>query len=96
METELKNQLKDYVLQQLGIDYIPPAPYHPHSNRKLGVFHKHLKPILKKLCENDTDNWDQYLNQVFTSYCITPHFTTGETPFSSSMGQTPIFPNTIC
>ena len=30
--TEFKNQLMDQVLQQLGIDHIFSAPYHPQSN----------------------------------------------------------------
>ena len=38
----------DQVLQQLGIDRIFSAPYHPQSNGKLEVFHKYLKPTLKK------------------------------------------------
>ena len=41
----------DQVLQQLGIDRIFSAPYHPQGNGKLEVFHKYLKPTLKKLCE---------------------------------------------
>ena len=51
--TEFKNNLMDQVLQQLGIDRIFSAPYHPQSNGKLEVFHKYLKPTLKKLCEKD-------------------------------------------
>ena len=46
--TEFKNSLMDQVLQQLGIDRIFSAPYHPQSNGKLEVFHKYLKPTLKK------------------------------------------------
>ena len=41
----------DQVLQQLSIDHIFSAPYHPQSNVKLEVFHKYLKPTLKKLCK---------------------------------------------
>ena len=44
---ECKNSLMDQVLQQLGIDRIFSAPYHPQSNGKLEVFHKYLKPMLK-------------------------------------------------
>ena len=69
------------VLQQLGIDRIFSAPYHPQSNGKLEVFHKYLKPTLKKLCEKDPANWDKYLNQVLASYRITPNLATVETPF---------------
>ena len=42
--TEFKNSLMDQVLQQLGIDRIFSAPYHPQSNGKLEVFHKYLNP----------------------------------------------------
>ena len=51
--TEFKNQLMDHILQQLGIDHIFSAPYHSQSNGKLEVFHKYLKPTLKKLCVKD-------------------------------------------
>ena len=69
--TEFKNSLMDQVLQQLGIDRIFSAPYHPQSNGKPEVFQKYLKPTLKKLCEKDPANWDKYLNQpVATCYCI--------------------------
>ena len=65
--TEFKNSLMDQVLQQLGIDRIFSAPYHPHTYGKLEVFHKCLKPTLKKLCEKDPANWDKYLKQVQAS-----------------------------
>ena len=57
----------DQVLQQLGIDRIFSVPYHLQRNGKLEVFHKYLKPTLKKLCEKDLANWDRYLNQVLAS-----------------------------
>ena len=81
METEFKNSLMDQVLQQLRVDRIFSSPYHPHSNGKLEVFHKYLKPTLKMLCEKDPSNWDKYLNQVLTSYRVTPNLATAETPF---------------
>ena len=65
---ELENHLMDQVLQQLGIDHIFSAPYHPQSNGKLEVFHKYLKPTLKKLCKKYPSNWDKYINQVLASY----------------------------
>ena len=86
--TEFKNGLMDQVLQQLGIDRIFSAPYHPQSNGKLEVFHKYLKPTLKKLCEKDPTNWDKYLNQVLASYRITPNLVTAESPFFWYMAET--------
>ena len=90
--TKFKNNLMDQVLQQLGIDRIFSAPYHPQSNGKLEVFHKYLKPTLKKLCEKDPVNWDKYINQELTSYRIMPNLATTESPFFLVYGRDPNLP----
>ena len=90
--TEFKNTLMDWVLKQLGIERIFSALYHPQSNGKLEVFHKYLKPTLKKLCEKDSSNWDKYINQVLTSYRVTPYLATAETPFFLVYGRDPNLP----
>ena len=82
----------NHVLQQLGIDRIFSAPYHPQSNDKLEVFHKLPETMLKKLCEKDPMNWDKYLNQVFASYRITLNLATVETPFFLVYGRDPNLP----
>ena len=87
--TEIKNNLMDQVLKQLGIEQIFLAPYHPQSNGKLEVFHKYLKPTLKKLCEKEPSNWDQYLNQVLASYRVTPNLATADIPFFLAYGRDP-------
>ena len=81
MERNSKITLWTRYCNNLEIDRIFSAPYHPQSNGKLKVFHKYLKPILKKLCERDPTNWDKYLNQVLASYRITPNLAMAETPF---------------
>ena len=90
--TEFKNNLMDQVLQQLGIDRIFSAPYHPQSNGKLEVFHKYLKPTLKELCEKDPANCNKYINQVLTSYRITPNLATAESPFFLVYSRDPNLP----
>ena len=90
--TEFKNSLMDQVLQLLGIDRIFSAPYHPQSSGKLEVFHKYLKPTLKKLCEKDPTNWDKYLNQVLASHRITPNLVTAEWLFFLVYGRNPNLP----
>ena len=91
-DTEFKNNLTNQVLKQLGIEWIFSAPYHPQCNGKLEVFHKYLKPTLKKLCEKDPSNWDQYLNQVLASYRVTPNLATAEMPFFLVHGRDPNLP----
>ena len=78
---QFKNTRMDQVLKQLGTERIFSAPYHPQSNGKLEIFHKYIKPTLKKLGERDPSNWDKYINQVLASYRVTPNLTTAETPF---------------
>ena len=90
--TEFKNHPKDWVLQKLSIDCIFSAPYHLQSSGELEVFHKYLKPTLKKLCEKDTSNWDKYINQVLTSYRVIPNIATTETPFFLIYGRDPNLP----
>ena len=82
----------DNVLQQLGIDCIFSTPYHPQSSGKLDVFHKYLKPTLKKLYEKDPDNWDKYINQTLASHHVTPYLVTTETPFFLLCGRDPNLP----
>ena len=94
--TEFKNQLMDHVLQQLSIDHTFSAPYHPQSNGKLEVFHEYLKPTLKKLWEKDPTNWDKYLNQVLTSYRLTPNLATAETLFFLVYSRDPNLPPHQC
>ena len=89
---EFKNNLMKQALQQLGIDRIFSAPYHPQSNGRLEVVHKYLKPTLKKLCEKDPTNWDKYLNQVLASYRITPNLAMAESPFFLVYGRDPNLP----
>ena len=82
----------DQVLKQLGIERIFSAPYHPQSNSKLEVSHKHLKPTLKKPCIKDLSNWDKYINQVLASYRVTPNLATAKNPFFLVYGRNPNLP----
>ena len=85
--TEFKNQIFDKVTKDLGIERIFSAPYHPQSNGKLESFHKFLKPTLKKMCADDQDNWDDYMEQVLGTYRGVSNLTTGKSPFFLVYGR---------
>ena len=71
----------DNVLQQPGTDCIFSA-HITHKVMKNWMFSINtLSLLFKKLCENDPNNRDKYINQVLVSYCVTPHHATAETPF---------------
>ena len=48
-----------------------------------------LSQLFKKLCKNDPDNCDKYINQVLASYHVTPHLATIVTPFFLVYGRDP-------
>ena len=85
--TEFKNQIFDKVTKDLDIERIFSAPYHPQSNGKLETFHKFLKPTLKRMCAEDQDNWDDYIEQVLGTYRGVQNLTTGESPFFLVYGR---------
>ena len=85
--TEFKNQIFDKVTKDLGIERIFSAPYHPQSNGKLETFHKFLKPTLKRMCAEDQDNWDDYIEQVLGTYRGVLNLTMGESPFFLVYGR---------
>ena len=62
------------------------SPLSPQSNGKLELFHKYVKPTLKKVCEKVPTNWDKYLNQVLASYRVTPNLATAESAFFLEYG----------
>ena len=64
----------------------------PTDNGKLQVFHKYLKPTLKKLCEKDPSNWNQYVNLALTTYRVSPNIATAEMPFFLVYGRNPNLP----
>ena len=68
------------------------APYNPQSNGKLEVFHKYLKPTLKKFCKRDPTNWDKYLNQVLASCRLTSNLATAESRLFLVYGRDPNLP----
>ena len=90
--TEFKNSLMDQVLQQLGINRIFSAPYHPQSNGKIGSFHQVFETNTEETLDRDPTNWDKYLNQVLASYRITPNLATAESPFFLVYGRDPNLP----
>ena len=63
-----------------------------NQRMELEVFHKYLRPTLRKLCKKDAANWDTYLNQILASYRVTPNLATAETPFSLSTAGDPNLP----
>ena len=66
--TEFKNQL---MIKYSNNVALITSSLHYITLRAMGyweVFHKYLKPTLKKCCEKDMTSWHKYINQLLASY----------------------------
>ena len=71
-----------YVCEEFNIEQHFPSPYTPRSNGKTENFNKFLKASIRKLYQEDTAAWDQFLDQILFTYRCCPHTSTGEAPYT--------------
>ena len=62
--TSFKNQLMHSLSRLLGYHHIFSTPYHPQSNGQIERFNSTFVVQLAKLTDNDSNNWDQYLQPI--------------------------------
>ena len=75
---EFTNDTLAYVCQVFNIEQQFTSHYTPRSNGKMENFNKFLKASIRKLCQEDTAEWDQVLDQILFVYRhLMPFCTTG-------------------
>lgn len=74
-------------LQQLGIVQITSTSYHPQSQGAIERFHQTLKTILRKLCVENPQKWDEVLPYVLFAIREAPNVDTGFSPFYLMFGR---------
>ena len=67
------SELATYIYKELGIKRIRTTPYHPESNGIPERFHDTMKNMLKIWCNEEQDNWDEYLPYVMLAYNTSYH-----------------------
>ena len=92
--TEFKNEQMKFVCDALDIERKFSSPHYPQSNGKLERFHSFLKSNLTKMCTHDKINWDKYVSAVVATYRVTPHTSSGDTPYFLVHGYDPPMPIT--
>ena len=83
------SEIATYIYKELGIKRIRTTPQHPQSNGIPERFHGGLKQGLKVWCNEEQDNWDEYLCYFLWAYNTSYHMFTGETPFFIDHGYNP-------
>ena len=82
------------VYKKLGIIRKTSTPYNPQGNSVVERFNGTLTKLIRLSCGGDPNysDWDKHLAGALFAYRITPHDTTGESPFFLDHGRDPNMP----
>jgi hypothetical protein len=83
------SELANYIYKELGIKRLRTTPHHPQSNGIPERLNGTLKQMLKVWCNEEQDNWDEYLPYVMFAYNTSYHTLLQETPFFLQHGRDP-------
>ena len=76
------------VSRLLSIKQLTTTPYHPQCNGLVEKFNGTLKTMLKRLCNEQPQEWDRYLEPALFAYREVPQASLGFSPFELLFGRT--------
>ena len=85
--TEFCNQLIDLLEKQTGFKHKVTSAYHPQSNGLDERMNQTFKSKLRKLVNEEMDDWDEHLDNILFAYRSSRHDTTNCTPFLLMYGR---------
>ncbi|CAC5369044.1 unnamed protein product [Mytilus coruscus] len=84
--SNFKSQLLADLYEILGAQGCTTSPYRPQSNGRCERFNGTLKSMLKKLCTESAEEWDELVPYALFAYREVPHEETGFSPFELLYG----------
>ena len=75
------SELTRTIIESCNTTHVLATPYHPTSNAQTERFNATFAPALSKLIDDQTRDWDEFLQPIIYAYNTSQHATTTLTPF---------------
>ena len=85
--SHFQNQLMENIQRLIGYNHIYSTPYHPQTNAIVERFNSTFVPQISKLQDEQSNNWDEYLQAVVFAYNTGVHRTTMYSPYELLYGR---------
>lgn len=89
---EFCNQLIDLLEELTGFKHKITSAYHPQSNGLDERLNQTIKAKLQPLVNEQTDDWDEHIDNILFAYRCSRHDTTKYTPFFLMYGREALLP----
>ena len=86
--TQFTSDLMKEVCRLVSLKQVLTTPYHPHCNGLCDRINGVLKAMLRKMCDEQPNDWDRYVPAVLFAYREVPQASTGFSPFELLYGRT--------
>ena len=90
--SHFQNQLMENIQHLVGYNHIYSTPYHPQTNAIVERFNSTFVPQISKLQDEQSNNWDEYLQAVVFAYNTGVHRTTRHSPYELLYGRSARLP----
>lgn len=89
---EFVNSVNNNLFELTGVKHIISTAYHPQTNGLDERFNQTLQRALLKMVDDNTNEWDKFIDSVLFSYRTSKQDSTKYSPFFIMYGRTPRLP----
>lgn len=86
-DSNFTSDLMNEVNRFLSIKQLLTTPYHPMANGMVERFNGTMKQMLKKMCQERSQDWDRHLPDILFAYREVPQASLGVSPFEMLYGR---------
>jgi hypothetical protein len=84
---EFNNEMVEHLISKLNMAHKTTSPYQPRTNGLVERFNHVFVESLRKVVDEDVENWTEYLPFVLLAYRTKINTTTGFTPYRLMFGR---------